>query len=83
MGNLSISTIFIVLSMVYYQDGQQINMYLSFIFDKLNLIASAIMHLKMVSAAYIRYIQQTQVLDALSHVDSTCTCTNITVSCKL
>ena len=83
MGNLSISTFFIFLSMVYYQDGQQINMYLSFILDKLILIASTIMHLKMVSAAYIRYIQQTQVLDALSHVDSTYTCSDITVSCKL
>ena len=83
MGNLSISTFFIFLSMVYYQDGQQINMYLSFILDRLILIASAKMHLKMVPAAYIRYIQQTQVLDALTHVDSTCTCTYNTVSCKL
>ena len=43
-----------------YQDGQQISMYLSFILDKLILIAPAIMHLLMVSTAYIRDMQQTQ-----------------------
>ena len=37
---------FIVPSVVNYQDGQQISMYLSFILDKLILIAPAIMHLK-------------------------------------
>ena len=45
MGNLSISTSFIVPSMDNYQDGQQISMYLSFIRDKLILIEPAIMHL--------------------------------------
>ena len=50
---------FIVPSVVNYQDGQQISMYLSFILDKLILIAPAIMHLKMVSAAFIRDMQQT------------------------
>ena len=56
-GNLSISTN--VPSVVNYQDGQQISMYLSFILYKLIIIAPAIMHLKMVSAAYIRGMQQT------------------------
>ena len=60
---------FIVSSAVNYQDGQQISMYLSFILDKLILIAPAIMHLKMVPAAFI--------------IDSTCTCTNNTDLCKL
>ena len=50
---------FIVPSVVNYQDGQQISMYLSFILDKLILIAPAIMHLKMVPAAFIRDMQQT------------------------
>ena len=50
---------FIVPSVVNYQDGQQISMYLSFILDKLILIAPAIIHLKMVSAAFISDIQQT------------------------
>ena len=59
MGNLSISTNFIVPSVVNYQDGQQISMYLSFILDKIILIAPAIMHLKMVSAAFIRDMQKT------------------------
>ena len=57
MGNLSIFTN-IVPSVVNYQDGQQISMYLSFILDMLILIAPAIMYLKMVSAAFIRDIQQ-------------------------
>ena len=59
MGNLSISTSFIVPSMNNYQDGQQISMYLSFILDKLILIVPAIMHLRMMSAAYIRDMQHT------------------------
>ena len=50
---------FIVPSVVYYQDGKQISIYLTFIFDKLILIAPAIMHLKMVSATFIRDMQQT------------------------
>ena len=50
---------FIVLSVVNYQDGQQISMYLSIILDMLILIAPPIMHLKMVSAAFIRDMQQT------------------------
>ena len=54
MGNLSISTNFIVPSVVNDQDGQQISMYFTFILDKLILIAPAVMHLKIVSAAYIR-----------------------------
>ena len=59
MGNLSISTNFIVPSMDNHQDGQHISMYLSLIRDKLILIAPTILHLKMVSAAYIRDMQQT------------------------
>ena len=50
---------FIVPSVVNYQDGQQISMYLSFILDKLILLTPAIMHLNMVSAAFIRDMQQT------------------------
>ena len=60
MGNLSISTNFIVPSIMdNYQDGQHISMYLSLTLDKLILIAPAIMHLKMVFVAYIRDMQQT------------------------
>ena len=59
MENLSISTNFIVRSMNNYQDGQHISMYLSLILDKLILVGPAIMHLKMVSASYIRDMQQT------------------------
>ena len=44
---------FIIPSVVNYQDGQQISMYL-YVLDKLILIVLAIMHLKMVSAAFIR-----------------------------
>ena len=50
---------FIVPSVVNYQDGQQISLYVSFILDKLILIAPVIMHPKMVSAAFIRDMQQT------------------------
>ena len=59
MGNLFISTNFIVPSMDNYQDKQQTSMYVSFLLHKLILIVLAIMHLKLMAAAYIRDMQQT------------------------
>ena len=59
LGNSSISTNFNVTSMDNYQDKRQISMYVSFIRDKLILLAPAITQLKMMSAAYIRDMHQT------------------------